>query len=93
MRTAMSAVGVQAVAANLLSPRRLREFHRRVARATAQWTASSNIARDFGVVIGFGYDDSKLAKQRHPTAEDLDAVSTELPMILIVSLCAASFVV
>ena len=47
------------------------------------WMATSNIARDFGVVIGFGYDDSQLAEKRHPTAEDLDAVSTELPLIVI----------
>jgi predicted amidohydrolase YtcJ len=45
--------------------------------------ATSNIARDFGVVIGFGYDDSQLAEQRHPTAEELDEVSRDLPMIVI----------
>ena len=34
-------------------------------------------------VIGMGYDDSLLEEQRHPTREDLDAVSTINPIYLI----------
>jgi hypothetical protein len=34
-------------------------------------------------VIGMGYDDSLLRKQRHPTRKDLDAVSTINPIYLI----------
>lgn len=34
-------------------------------------------------VMGLGYDDSLLSEQRHPTKEDLDAVSTEHPIYLI----------
>ncbi|SFM33609.1 amidohydrolase [Marinobacter zhejiangensis] len=34
-----------------------------------------------GWIIGFGYDDSQLAEQRHPTADDLDRVSTEMPVL------------
>ncbi|MGI9530160.1 amidohydrolase, partial [Lutimonas sp.] len=34
-----------------------------------------------GWVIGFGYDDSQL--DRYPTKEDLDAVSTDFPVIII----------
>ena len=34
-------------------------------------------------VVGFGYDDSQLAEQRHPTRADLDAVSTDIPIYLI----------
>lgn len=36
-----------------------------------------------GWIIGFGYDDSQLAEKRHPTADDLDKVSTELPVVII----------
>jgi predicted amidohydrolase YtcJ len=36
-----------------------------------------------GTIIGFGYDDSQLAEKRHPTAADLDKVSTEIPVIVI----------
>ena len=31
-------------------------------------------------VMGFGYDDSLLAEQRHPTRDDLDGVSTQHPV-------------
>ncbi len=80
----MWGAGVQAMAANLLPPpdgsvRSIRDLQEQLRK----WMATSNIARDFGVVIGFGYDDSQLAEQRHPTAEDLDAVSTDLPIIVI----------
>jgi predicted amidohydrolase YtcJ len=80
----MWAAGVQAMAANLLPPpdgpvRSLADLQERLRK----WMANSSIARDFGVVIGFGYDDSQLVEQRHPTAEDLDAVSTDLPVIVI----------
>jgi len=80
----MWGAGVQAMAANLLPPpdggvRSIGELQERLRK----WMATSSISRDFGVVIGFGYDDSQLAEQRHPTAADLDAVSTDLPIIVI----------
>ena len=34
-------------------------------------------------ILGFGYDDSLLAEKRHPTRDDLDAVSDEIPILLI----------
>jgi len=33
-------------------------------------------------VVGFGYDDSLLAEGRHPTRDELDAVSTEHPIFV-----------
>ncbi len=33
--------------------------------------------------MGFGYDDSQLREGRHPTRDDLDRVSAELPVIVI----------
>ncbi|EAQ96947.2 amidohydrolase [Congregibacter litoralis] len=41
------------------------------------------LLRELGWVIGFGYDDSQLAEQRHPTRQEMDAVSTEVPILLI----------
>ena len=35
------------------------------------------------VILGFGYDDAQLAEQRHPTRDDLDAVSTDVPVYII----------
>jgi hypothetical protein len=34
-------------------------------------------------VIGWGYDDTGITEQRHPTRENLDAVSTEHPILLV----------
>ena len=35
------------------------------------------------IVIGWGYDDTGLAERRHPNRKDLDAVSTENPILLL----------
>jgi len=37
----------------------------------------------FGWLVGFGYDDSQLKEKQHPTADDLDKVSTEVPVIIV----------
>ncbi len=77
--------GLQALSANLLAPpdgdvtdiaslqsvlRQWMEVNRAAVEAT-------------GFVVGFGYDPSQLAEQRHPTREDLDAVTTDLPIFLV----------
>jgi predicted amidohydrolase YtcJ len=33
-------------------------------------------------IVGWGYDDTGLAEQRHPTRQDLDAVSSDRPIVL-----------
>jgi predicted amidohydrolase YtcJ len=38
------------------------------------------LAAQHKYVLGVGYDDSMLAERRHPTREDLDRVSTDLPV-------------
>jgi predicted amidohydrolase YtcJ len=35
------------------------------------------------LIVGFGYDQSQLMKLRHPTRDDLDAVSTDVPIIIV----------
>lgn len=35
------------------------------------------------LVVGFGYDNAQLSELRHPTRDDIDAVSTEVPIVLI----------
>ena len=35
------------------------------------------------LIIGFGYDDAQLKERRHPTRDDLDAVSTEFPILIV----------
>ncbi|WP_290582537.1 amidohydrolase [Ketobacter sp.] len=39
--------------------------------------------KNSGWIAGFGYDDSQLKERRHPTADDLDRVSTEYPVLII----------
>jgi len=41
------------------------------------------LAQTLGLIIGNGYDDSQLSEQRHPTRDDLDAVSTKLPVVIV----------
>ncbi len=36
-----------------------------------------------GLILGFGYDDAQLAELRHPTRDELDAVSTDIPVYVI----------
>jgi len=39
--------------------------------------------KTFGWILGHGYDDSQLQKKEHPTASDLDKISTDIPILLI----------
>ncbi|MDH5246980.1 MAG: amidohydrolase family protein [Betaproteobacteria bacterium] len=77
--------GMQALSANLLAPpdgdvqdiASLQETLRRWMKANAASVARTNL------VIGFGYDPATLKEQRHPTRDELDAVSTDVPIIVI----------
>ncbi|MFP6663135.1 MAG: amidohydrolase [Deltaproteobacteria bacterium] len=44
---------------------------------------ASPITAITGWVLGFGYDDSLLTEKRHPTRSELDAVSTEKPVVVL----------
>ena len=47
------------------------------------WVANnSDFIEQTGSIIGWGYDDSLLAEGRHPTADELDEISTETPVLL-----------
>jgi hypothetical protein len=78
-------LGIQATTANLLPPPdgtgrdipALQQLLRDWAAQNPQALAS------VGWIAGFGYDDSQLAEQRHPTRADLDAISTEYPVVLV----------
>jgi predicted amidohydrolase YtcJ len=53
-------------------------------RILREWIAANEaVVRRFGIVFGFGYDPAQLKELRHPTREDLDAVSTEFPIFLV----------
>ena len=75
--------GVQSLAANLLAAPDgdVKDIASLQAKLRA-WQ-QGNTGRKLGWIIGFGYDDSQLKEQRHPTRDDLDAVSTELPVLAV----------
>ncbi len=78
-------VGLQASTANLLPPPDgTGKDIASLQRLLTDWAASHEKAvKKVGWIAGFGYDDSQLAEQRHPTRDDLDKVSTELPVLII----------
>ena len=77
--------GLQALAANLLAPPdgEVTDIAS-LQRTLRDWVAANRAAvSEVRLIVGFGYDDSQLKERRHPTRDDLDAVSTEFPILLI----------
>ena len=77
--------GLQALAANLLaSPDGTVNDIAALQQTLRDWEKNhpERLART-GWIIGFGYDDSQLKEQRHPTRDDLDAVSMTVPVLAI----------
>ncbi|MCC9607719.1 amidohydrolase [Blastopirellula sp. JC732] len=77
--------GLQALSANLLSPPdgAVKDIAS-LQQTMKDWMAANKEAVDkIELAVGFGYDNAQLAEVRHPTREDLDAISTEVPIVLI----------
>jgi predicted amidohydrolase YtcJ len=77
--------GIQAVSANLL-PRPDGGVNdiAELQAALQAWSArNQKITGKYGWIVGFGYDDAQLKEQRHPTRDDLDKVSRELPVVIV----------
>ncbi|WNO07787.1 amidohydrolase [Teredinibacter sp. KSP-S5-2] len=77
--------GIQATTANLLpAPDGTGNDIPTLIALLKDWAANNKASIEkVGWVVGFGYDDSQLAEQRHPTRDDLDQVSTEYPVLII----------
>ena len=77
--------GIQALSANLLAPPDGEVKDIASLQDTLRtWMAANNETVELTqLIIGFGYDQSQLKELRHPTREELDAVSTEIPIIII----------
>lgn len=73
-------IGIQALSANLLPAPdgTVNEIPtlQQVMRDFAE--AQPDRVNAAGLILGFGYDDAQLAEQRHPTRDELDAISTEI---------------
>ena len=75
--------GLQASSANLLAPpdHTVTDIASLLAELKA-W-AQGPIARRTGLILGFGYDDSQLKEGRHPTRQELDQVSADVPIVIV----------
>ncbi|MDH3814887.1 MAG: amidohydrolase family protein [Acidobacteriota bacterium] len=77
--------GLQAMSANLLAPpdgeitdiASLQQTLRDWAAANAEAVETTRL------IVGFGYDNAQLAELRHPTRDDLDAVSRDVPVLVL----------
>ena len=77
--------GIQAVSANLL-PRPdggVNDIAELQAALKSWAEQNQKLTGQYGWIVGFGYDDAQLKEQRHPTRDDLDQVSTELPVVIV----------
>lgn len=73
--------GPQAIGANLLAaPDGEVETIDQLIEKLTLFARSDDVQRT-GWIFGTGYDDSILAEGRHPTRDDLDRVSTDIPVI------------
>lgn len=78
-------IGIQALSANMLPAPdgtvndipTLQQVLRDFAEAQPKRVGAA------GLILGFGYDDAQLAEQRHPTRDELDAVSTDIPVYVV----------
>lgn len=80
----ISMVGVQAISANLLPPPDANNSSvADVQQTLRNFMKTSPTIKEFGVVMGFGYDDAQLKEQRSPTRKELDAISTTIPIVIV----------
>ena len=77
--------GLQALSANLLAPPDGKVQDIASLQQTLRDWAQKNAAavEKTKLIVGFGYDNSQLKELRHPTKEELDAVSQEIPILIV----------
>ena len=76
------AFGVQAIGANLLAaPDGEVKNIDDVVSTLKEWAKGDDINRT-GWIFGLGYDDAMLEEGRHPTKEELDKVSPDIPVMV-----------
>lgn len=77
--------GLQAVTANLLPPPDGPNSDiAQVQQTLKDWAAANaDTVKQVKLIMGFGYDESQLKELRPPTRQELDAVSSEYPVVII----------
>lgn len=79
--------GIQAASANLLpSPDGEGNSIAKIQELLREY-AKTETSKKFNMIMGFGYDDGQIAERRHPTRADLDAISKDVPILLIHQSC------
>jgi predicted amidohydrolase YtcJ len=79
--------GIQAASANLLPAPDGEGNSIPKLQAILRDYAKSEASKKFNLILGFGYDDAQLAEKRHPTRQELDEVSTDIPILIIHQSC------
>lgn len=77
--------GLQALSVNLLAPPdgEVRDIAS-LQKSLRDWAdANAETVKNVNMIIGFGYDNAQLAELRHPTRDDLNAVSSEIPILIV----------
>ena len=77
--------GLQALSANLLAPPdgKVQDIAS-LQQTLRDWVQKNAAAVEkIKVIIGFGYDNAQLKELRHPTKEELDAVSQDIPVLIV----------
>ena len=77
--------GLQALSANLLAPPDgdVKDMASLLQTLRDWITAYEAAVKKVNLIVGFGYDNSTLAERRHPTRDDLDSVSRDVPILLV----------
>lgn len=77
--------GLQALSANLLPPPdgEVKDVASLQETLRAWVEANADVVKEVNLIIGFGYDDAQLAELRHPTRQELDAISKDLPIVIV----------
>jgi len=77
--------GLQALSANLLAPPdgEVKDIAS-LQQTLRDWVVENEeTVKKIDLIVGFGYDNAQLAELRHPLRGDLDAVSKEVPIVLV----------
>ena len=77
--------GLQALSANLLAPPDgdVTDIANLQATLSGWIEKNPDVVEQLNMIIGFGYDNAQLAELRHPTREELDAVSAVIPIMIV----------
>ena len=77
--------GLQALSANLLAPPdgEVKNIANLQDTLRSWLSENTEMVDKAQLIVGFGYDQSQLKELRHPTRDDLDAVSTDTPIIIV----------